>query len=263
MIRLICVGSLLGLSVAASEPVRSGRATAEWLAESPIVQPGQVLRTVVRLVIDPQWHIYWRNPGEAGMPTSAKWTLPDGWTAGEFSHPVPKSFLTGELAGYGYEGTALFPVELTVPMGMKGETTLKATVSWLACQDDACVPGEAQLSLQVRAGHPSPTPVAPDIERAFADKPARAPDGMRLDVRSDGKDLALTVTGNPPIDVSSATVYAQSPDTLDPAAIIRFQKSGDSWQARVAKSPYATTPIAGLELLFIPSAPAKAFVLSQ
>jgi thiol:disulfide interchange protein DsbD len=263
MTRLICAGWMLGITALAAEPVRSGRATAEWLAESATVPAGQGLRTAVRLVIDPQWHTYWRNPGEAGMPTSAEWKLPDGWTSGEFAHPIPKSFLTGELAGYGHEGSVLFPVEFEAPVGFQGEAILQCTVSWLACHDDACVPGEAELTLRVKAGEPSPTPAAPDIARAFDAKPSAAPDGVRLTVREDGKDVVLSISGNTPIDFSTSTVYAQSPDLLDPKARIGFQKSADSWQARVAKSPYAPVPITGLELLFLPTATQRAFILTQ
>jgi thiol:disulfide interchange protein DsbD len=263
MKRLMCTGWMLGISAVVAEPVRSGRATAEWLAESATVQAGQPLRTVVRLVIDAKWHTYWSNPGEAGMPTTAEWKLPDGWAVGAFSHPVPKSFLTGELVGYGHEGTVLFPVELTPPSGFEGQATLTATISWLACHHDACVPGEVELTLDVSAGAPSPAPSATDIAQAFGARPAAAPDGVRLAVREEGQEVVLRITGNPPIDLATANVYAQSPNLLDPKAKIIFRQSSDFWQARVAKSPYATVPILGLELLFVPPAPHRAFVLAQ
>jgi DsbC/DsbD-like thiol-disulfide interchange protein len=263
MIYRICIGWVFGMAAVAEEPVRSGRATAEWLAESITVESGKPLRTAVRLVIDSPWHTYWRNPGEAGMPTGAKWKLPDGWRVGEFSHPVPKPFLTGELAAYGHEGTVFFPVEVTAPIGFDGAAVLNATVSWLACNDDACVPGEVELTLKVSAGGLSPTAAAPDIAHAFERKPAAASHGVRLTVREEDKVALLTVTGNPPFDLAAAKVYAQSPELLDSTAKIIFQKSADTWQARVAKSPYASGPIAGLELLFVPPAPQRAFVLTQ
>ncbi len=252
-----------GLCAVAAEPARSGHATAEWLAESTTVPAGQPLRTAVRLVIDRPWHTYWVNPGEAGMPTTAEWKLPDGWRAGEFSHPLPKSFLTGELAGFGHEGTVFFPVELTAPAGFEGEADLKVAVSWLACHDDACVPGEVELTLKVRSGPPSLAPAAPDVARAFGAKPTAAPEGVKLTVREEGHEVVLTVTGNPPADPVTATVYARSPERLDPKSKIVFRKSADSWQARVVKSPYAPDPVAGLELLFVPPGPHGAFVLAQ
>lgn len=263
MIRWICVGWVCGIVAVTAEPARSGRATAEWLAESSTVQSGQPLRTAVRLVIDPQWHTYWLNPGEAGIPTKAEWKLPDGWKVGKFSHPVPKRFLTGELVGFGHEGTVLFPVELSAPVDFKGEAVLKATVSWLACNDDACVPGEVGISLKVVAGDPSPASVAPDIARAFESQAAAAPEGVGLTVREEGKVVVLTVNGKPATDFTTVQVYAQSPELLDPTAKIVFLKSAGNWQAQVAKSPYAAGPVAGLELLCVPPSPQRAFVLTQ
>lgn len=260
MMRLVCAGCLWAVTSVAAEPVRSGRATAEWWAESPAVRPGGTLRTAVRLVLDPHWHTYWVNPGEAGMPTSAEWTLPAGWKAGVFSHPLPKAFRTGELSGYGHEGTVFFPVEFTAPADFSGEIVLQGRISWLACNDDACVPGDVRLELRVRAGDPSPSAVAKEVVAAFGALPGPAPDGARLTVRDQGHHVLLIVSGKVPA-LTEARVFAKSPDLLDPKAKIVFSADGDVWQASVPKSPYANGPVTGLELLFLPPVPDRAFVL--
>jgi DsbC/DsbD-like thiol-disulfide interchange protein len=253
---------MLGVSAVAAEPVRSGHAAAEWLAESGRVPAGGTLRTVVRLVIDSPWHTYWTNPGEAGMPTSAVWKLPDGWSAGEFVHPVPMAFMTGELAGYGHEGTVGFPVELRAPENFEGEALLKATVSWLACHGDACVPGEAELALRVEAGQPVPSAAAPLVVRAFDEMPVAAPDGVTLSLREEAKDAVLSILGQTGFDPAACTVFAKTPEVLDPREKILFRRSGDGWQARVAMSPYAARPVEKLELLCIPPAPGRTVLLS-
>src|SRR3974390_1751286 len=40
--------------------------------------------------LEPVWHVYWKNPGDAGEPPHVKWTLPAGITAGPLQFPVPK-----------------------------------------------------------------------------------------------------------------------------------------------------------------------------
>ena len=97
--------------------VKSGHAEAELLSGVSSFQVGKPVPLGIRLKFDPGWHGYWINPGEAGMPLSAKWTLPEGWKAGELRHPVPKSFKTGELSGFGYEGEAVYLVDLVPPAG--------------------------------------------------------------------------------------------------------------------------------------------------
>ena len=224
MLRLISAGCVCALSTVVAEPVRSGRATVEWIAESAAVPAGRTVRTAVRLVIDPHWHTYWVNPGESGMPTAVEWELPAGWKAGGFSHPLPKAFMTGELAGYGHEGTAVFPVEFTAPADFSGEAVLRGSVSWLACHDDACVPGDGKIELRVKAGAASPTPAAKLVAEAFAALPGPAPDGVRLALREDGADVVLAVSGAVP-GLAQAAVVARTPEVLDPKERIVFLPS--------------------------------------
>ena len=49
------------------------------------------------------WHVYWKNPGDAGEPPKIKWTLPQGITAGAFQYPIPKRLPLGPLIDFGYE----------------------------------------------------------------------------------------------------------------------------------------------------------------
>lgn len=96
----------------------------------------------VRYVIDEGWHIYWENPGDTGMTTTASLQPPDGWRARGPLYPGPHRFdLPGELVNYGYEGqvTLLFVLEPAgawdAPMG-----PVTAKTDWLVCKQ-ACLPG--------------------------------------------------------------------------------------------------------------------------
>ena len=57
---------------------------------------------LVRLAIEPKWHVYWRNPGDSGVPVELKWTLPAGISAGEIRWPRPEGFRTPYEITYGY-----------------------------------------------------------------------------------------------------------------------------------------------------------------
>ncbi len=35
------------------------------------------------------WHVYWRNPGDSGLPPEVAWTLPAGFSAGPLQWPAP------------------------------------------------------------------------------------------------------------------------------------------------------------------------------
>src|SRR3569833_1760696 len=46
------------------------------------------------------WHVYWKNPGDAGEPPRIKWTLPQGITAGAIQYPIPKRLPLGPLMDF-------------------------------------------------------------------------------------------------------------------------------------------------------------------
>ena len=94
-------------SVVQTEQVR-----AELLAYAPDgVGPGQTVWLGLQLQHQPQWHTYWKNPGDSGLPTTLAWTLPPGVTAGEIAWPTPHKIAIGSLANLGFEGTVLLPVQ--------------------------------------------------------------------------------------------------------------------------------------------------------
>ena len=64
--------------------------------------------------MDPGWHTYWKNPGDAGIATQIKWQLPPGITAGEIQWPLPEKLPPAEVTTYGYEDEVMLLVPLTL-----------------------------------------------------------------------------------------------------------------------------------------------------
>lgn len=224
------------LTISASFAAPEQHATATWLSsEEPATTEGAV-RTVIRMVVDEGWHTYWKNPGEGGMPVSIDAELPEGWSLGEIQYPVPKRFVTGELPGFGYEGEILFPLTLTPPENFEGELpSFSATLSWLTCNDQSCVPGKSELQL-------SDTANGELIETAFDSLPKPLPDvKMKFLVAEDFLQITLVFPDGAEIDPSSFTVFPATPDVIDPAAKPSFRKSPTTphtWIATAPKSEY-------------------------
>ena len=90
--------------------------------------------------LEPGWHVYWMNPGDAGEPPHIHWTLPDGITAGPLQFPAPKRVPLGPLMDFGYEDEVLFPFQLHAAENAKpGPAVLHAKVDWLVCRE-VCIP---------------------------------------------------------------------------------------------------------------------------
>ncbi len=87
----------------------------------------------------PHWHTYWKNPGDAGLPTEIK---PENFTIKEFTWPTPKRFIEkGDILAYGYDGayTRFFEIESTK------SKDLKLTSTWLVCKH-ICIPGKVDIT---------------------------------------------------------------------------------------------------------------------
>ncbi len=171
-----CVLWLCAAAPAASAATTSASAAGAWHEERPrvratlLVHPdddaaGGNVRVGVLLELDPGWHVYWRNPGETGLPTEVRWTVPGG-AAGPVAWPAPREFREGDLRVYGYEDRVMLVSEVRPPAGAAGR--VRADVDLLACEHQ-CVPASlaVERSLDDRGGDRERT-------RALFDQAARA-----------------------------------------------------------------------------------------
>jgi len=140
---------LAATTSAASLPPEPPHVRAELVSEAPAVRPGRPFTVALRLRHDPGWHTYWRNPGDAGLPTRLNWDLPAGFSAGPLLWPTPEPVGDSTIPEYGYTGEALLSIEMTPPSNLSDrEVLLQARVDWLECKD-ICIPGKAVVSLRL------------------------------------------------------------------------------------------------------------------
>ncbi|HVV27850.1 MAG TPA: protein-disulfide reductase DsbD domain-containing protein [Rhizomicrobium sp.] len=153
------------------------RVHARLVPELTSVTPGGSVTAALEEVIAPEWHTYWKNPGDAGAPTDIKWTLPPGWRADAIQWPRPKRLPVGPLMDYGYEGKVWLLNKLTVPADARpGDTvTIKAAASWLVCKN-ICIPEDAVLTLSLPVGEGKPdAALSKDFAAARALLPVASP----------------------------------------------------------------------------------------
>ena len=129
------------------------------LLVDPTAGPGRVARVGVLFTLDPGWHLYWRNPGEAGLPTKLQFEI-EGARLGPIAWPAPEVFHDSDagLTSYGYTDSVLLASDLVaLPAG--SARTLRAAADFLICKDQ-CIPGEVELTR--------------DLDQALADGAAGA-----------------------------------------------------------------------------------------
>lgn len=162
---------------------------ARLVADATAVQPGESFRLGVLFEMREGWHIYWKHPGDAGLPTEIGFRLPEGFQAGELRWPVPVTFRQpGDIVGYGYEGSVLLWTTASAPRALKTGSAVKlaANASWLSCKDQ-CVRGRAKLALEL----PVRAAASPANAKLF-DRWARR---LPLDVRESPLKAARTSRG--------------------------------------------------------------------
>ncbi|MFM1944544.1 MAG: hypothetical protein RI897_3526 [Verrucomicrobiota bacterium] len=116
------------------------------------VRPGDTLQVGVFLRMDPGWHTYWVNPGEAGGATEVEWDLPDGVSIGELRWPVPEVYELEGIYNYVYHGEVMLVADVRVEAGVgAGVKEVRAKVEWLECAK-ICVPGDTAVVGQFTVG---------------------------------------------------------------------------------------------------------------
>ena len=236
-------------TVSHSPVVSTEQVRAELLAWAPEgVEAGKPVWLGLQLAHQPDWHTYWKNSGDSGLPTMLEWQLPDGITAGDIAWPTPKKIPIGTLANYGYEHTVLLPVPLTVAPGFNAQQldiTLKA--AWLVCRKE-CIPqeGEFTLSLPVRG---STAASGQAFEAAFEAAPkALATGSSQLEVN--GTALKVSLAGLPAaLQGQTLALFPETSGVIEPAGAWQQAWQGAVWTAQLPLSGQRTESPASMPLV--------------
>lgn len=170
---------------------------AAMVCEQNAATPGKQVAIGIHLVIEPKWHVYWRNNGDTGLPVSVKFGETPGVSFGALEWPAPHRHVAeGELLDYVHEGeiTLIVPVMIGADVTAGSVLDLRATVDWLVCKD-ACLPGTAEVSMRLPvAATGSRSSDAPKFDAARKTHP-RAPKAGEATMTWEGATLTVRVPG--------------------------------------------------------------------
>ena len=225
--------SLLEREAGVSHVSQSEQVTAELVAHAPEGgAPGRRVWVGLLLRHAPDWHTYWKNSGDSGLPTELNWTLPAGVMAGEIAWPTPRKFPIGNLANYGYDGTVLLPVPLTIDAGFRqAELDVGLEAMWLVCRKE-CIPGEAKLQLRIPAQGSTATH-GELFDQTLAAVPAEEPAGAGH-VRPLENAIAVSVEGLPQAwHGKRLEFFPELAGIIEPGAPWTQDWQGGRWTAEV------------------------------
>lgn len=202
------------------------------------VMPGDRFAVLVEMDISDPWHVYWKNPGDSGIPTRVEWDLPEGWKASKLEFPAPHRLTAGDLISYGFEHKLTLLSWVTVPSNTKPgrEFKIGAQVNWLACVEQ-CIPGDADVSAMVRVAHaPKANNLGMTALTGFRRGAPKSPGDGLINVwrKGDGYSLVLNDA-----EATSIFFFADSYDVVSPGADQLSTKQDGYVEVNLVKSPYS------------------------
>ena len=185
---------------------------AQLIADTQHIQPGQKFRLGVLYAIYPNWHIYWKYAGDAGIPTQIDWQLPPGFRAGPLQWPLPeRAKEPGDLEVFDYNNEVLLFTEVQAPGQLPaGPIDLGAKTNWLVCEKE-CVPGDAQVSLKLNDGGQGPGNESLFAKYA-ASVPKTSPLGYTLSLKPSGNQMVVEFSGVP--EGSKLDFFPEPPENV-------------------------------------------------
>lgn len=118
------------------------------IADTDAIVPGKPFKLGVAFKVDSGWHMYYKEPGDAGMPTRIVWQLPPGFKASDLMWQKPHKFNDAGIVTYGYKDATLIGSVIQAPSDLKVGSSIKlsAQTSWLTCKEE-CLPGKGTVEL--------------------------------------------------------------------------------------------------------------------
>lgn len=248
---------LLAALPAAAQINTGPKVQARLLAEQGEIAPGKSVTVAMEEVIKPGWHTYWSNPGEAGLPSEIKWTLPPGWKAGAIVWPYPKRLPVGPLMNYGYENKVWLLTTITAPANATpGDiVTLKAAADWLVCKE-ICIPEDTTLSLPLTVSADPAAPYATvkeQFDAARAKTPMASPWPVTFQA-GDKLDLFVAAPSLAKSQLKDAAFFPAQEGIVNGMALQQRGVADDGLVLRLTKAKNGKTPKALSGVLVLTSA---------
>jgi len=156
--------------LAASGPWQGGaEMQARLVTAIDSVGDHQSVEAGLEVKLAPGWKIYWRSPGDAGLPPSLDFSNTAAIAGHELSFPAPKRFAILGFDSFGYADHVIYPLRLDLAKPGQG-FDLAVPFEGLVCKD-LCIPLRETLTLSLPKGDGQIASEARDIAQFKARVP--------------------------------------------------------------------------------------------
>ena len=160
------------------------------------IKPGSSGWLIIEVEVESGWHMYWKNAGQSGYPTTIDWDS-QGVSFEPLRFPSPKAYEFLEMIIYVHEGifTLMNKVSLNEDFS-EDMLEIRGKLSTLICNEENCIPFDSDLFLDIPVGET--TEKKPDqsslIEKAKSDWPIPVPKDAKVSAKLKGESVALQIS---------------------------------------------------------------------
>ncbi len=177
---------------------------AKLVADTTAIKPGTTFTVGIVYTMQPEWHIYWKNPGASGFATTVEWGLPPGASSSDTLYPAPLSFESpGNIVSFGYEKETMLMAEArAADLPENGNVQITAKTRWLMCSD-RCIPhskNDLTLTLPVGEGKPANQELFSKYRKQVPEPAAELPANVKSKVEAAGSASTFSLTVTPAKD---------------------------------------------------------------
>lgn len=174
----------------------------------------QVLLLGLQFDLAKDWKIYWRSPGDAGLPPEIDWSKSENVASVATEWPVPERFSALGFETLGYHDEVVLPLAVK-PAEAGKPVAVRTVVNYLVC-NDICIPLKADLSVVLPAEPLRPSGHAHLINRYRTKVPGDgAAHGLQIEqaeILQNGNLLRVSARASMPFD--KPDVFAEGPPEL-------------------------------------------------
>ncbi|MCF8467531.1 MAG: hypothetical protein K9G33_09040 [Sneathiella sp.] len=146
-----------------SKWIETDQSRIRLISEFDGVKGHDPLRVGLQVQLAPGWKIYWRSPGDAGIPPQFDWAGSKNLKESVVSWPLPELFEAYGFSSWGYHDEVVFPIAIELSQS-NVPLDLKLHLRFGICEQ-VCIPYEHDLSLSLNADSGKLTSEAPLIAK--------------------------------------------------------------------------------------------------
>ncbi len=162
------------------------------IPERNTIHAGEEIWIGIEQLIKPDWHTYWKNPGDSGSAPTIDWDLPAGFEISALHWPTPSKIPYPPLLNYGYSDQVTLLQKLKAPENLpEGALTLTTDIEILVCKDE-CIPVFDTLSVTLNDPDAEPEDNTTTLATTRAYLPQQ--ENWALSAHKNGEMLELAIT---------------------------------------------------------------------